>query len=1143
MAHPVLSLDRIGEKRLTIGYIIPFIWGELSYLYYSGIVKAAEAYNVNLISFNGQKIEESEQQNIQANVVYNLVSDRVFDGLIMWGSPYNEYLSDTKWKILERIIGNLPMVSFSSPIKDYPVILTDDRQGFHDLMAHLVEHHKFKKIAFVAGPESSFHAEWRLKLYAEYLASYNIAYDERLVSTQRPYAIETGARAIAEFADRGLVFGRDIEAIMGVSDSVMLGAVGELEKRNVRIPDDVAVVGYNNRTESRSAIPPLTTVETSFENFGMKAIETLLHSIRKGAPVSRKILMPVKLVVRNSCGCDITRIEGMNTSVMTNGIDVMRSQAGVIASSMMMQVHLPKNILDSDWAWHLIETFINDLETPGQRRFNETLEKILNRVKRSGEDVFQWQSAVNEMHQRILPFIKGQRCETRALEMLNSARMQIYQSVEFVLANIQSRFDTNMQNLFNIDQNLMTQYEMSDIMNAVEKLLPYVKGHSCYISLYDDDIRPHAAARLVFAYCDDKRLSIPGDGFVFDPVLIVPNEFRPKDRRYSLVVHPLYYRESQFGFAVFEDDSPDKVLYHIFSGMINSTLYRTMIFAKLKKSEEEREALLQKLARENEELEKKVEERTSDIRNVNVQLQKAIEEANNANVAKSRFLANMSHEIRTPLNGIMGFAEILRGTSDISLHRRYVHLIIDETERLIELINQVLDISKIESGKLKLNIDPFDFSQFIESVSLTYSALAAKRNLEYRVKVEDGTPEYIRGDALRIRQILTNLIGNAIKFTLQGHVHVLVQKIEETVGSIMLKFSISDTGVGIPPNMREAIFDTFVQAESSTTRKFGGTGLGTSISKQLVTLMNGDINVESVEGEGSTFWFTVVVGKVNEQEILSLKKTEDVSEQWDVKENALKGYTVLLAEDYPTNRELANAYLSKLGCTILVAENGKEAVELFRNNSVNCVLMDIQMPIMDGCRATQEIRLLENGKDVPIIGLTANAFQSDVDNYYMAGMNDVIIKPFRRKSFLDTVMYWITHKRAKTAKHGDAVSDVDMSATVPIDINKTLDDLDGDIKFFEEIISEFAVNVKRQIEVLRSSGGEGDERIVHEAHSIKGAALNLGAEPLAQAAAVVERMAREGRFDRNDGTIERLELYLSELIDYVENFIRGNKSK
>jgi two-component system, sensor histidine kinase and response regulator len=198
---------------------------------------------------------------------------------------------------------------------------------------------------------------------------------------------------------------------------------------------------------------------------------------------------------------------------------------------------------------------------------------------------------------------------------------------------------------------------------------------------------------------------------------------------------------------------------------------------------------------------------------------------------------------------------------------------------------------------------------------------------------------------------------------------------------------------------------------------------------------------------------------------------------------------------------------------------------------------------MDGCRATREIRLFDNGKEVPIIGLTANAFQSDVDNYYMAGMNDVIIKPFRRKDFLDTVMYWVTHKRVKSLKPGELEPDIGVNADVPIDVHKTLDDLDGDIKFFEEIINEFTMNVKRQIAVLRNNSGEGDARIIHEAHSIKGAALNLGAEQLARAAAVVERTAREGIFDREDGSIERLESSLAELEEYVHKFLRENKSK
>lgn len=383
------------------------------------------------------------------------------------------------------------------------------------------------------------------------------------------------------------------------------------------------------------------------------------------------------------------------------------------------------------------------------------------------------------------------------------------------------------------------------------------------------------------------------------------------------------------------------------------------------------------------------------------------EVAEKASELKTNFLSNMSHELRTPLNGIIGFCELIQNSDSLDRIKDYSGLIISESEVLIDLINDLLDISKIEAGKLELEYLPFDLERVMLGVTPIMKLKAEQKGLSFNISIEQDTPLRLVGDPMRLRQILVNLAGNAIKYTEKGQISIEIKSLEETEDNAHIHFAVKDTGIGIPREKQDHIFDRFVQADQGTTRKYGGTGLGTAITKQLVELMNGDIGVESELGKGSTFWFTLIFDKryavVHENPDSDAEKDEIP----DTAEDIFSG-KVLLVEDYPTNQLIASNHLSNAGYDVVIAKNGLEAVKFSEEMAFDLILMDVQMPEMDGYEATKKIRSGNtNNAGASIVGLTGNAYKHDSDACIKAGMNDVITKPFRKKAFLSIVSKWI----------------------------------------------------------------------------------------------------------------------------------------
>lgn len=798
--------------RLTVGFLLASLHIGASRALWPGLLDAAERRDINLISFPGGRLHASNAFESQRNLIFDLASPQCLDGLITWASSLGGVLSPGETSAFHQRYQGLPMVSLAQFIDGLPTVALDSYLGMRALLKHLIQDHGYTRLAFVRGPEEHYYAQERYRAYLDALQAYDLPFIPELVT--RPLRWESGAEAVEILLDeRNLQPGKDFQVIVAVSDMLALWALKNLQARGFDIPGDVAVTGFNNSIEERLTTPPLTTVDQPFYHQGAKAVDVLLAQLA-GETVPALMTLSSSLVVQQSCGCPSAAIAqaaylpGLDESVSPQTPAAwFRSGSGRENCLAEMTQAAGEDVQTEP----LLDALLLDLaDLPFSEntssRFLQTLEETLDQIIRIRSDLDSWNSVISALRKAVLPMLAFEK--RAGLEALfGQARVVIDEARQRSNAYWQWQAERQAELLRETSRALLTTFDIHQLGDVLADHLPGLKIPSAFLVLYEDPNNPLTFSRLMMAYTERGRAPLDADGWHFATHELVPADFLPQGRRYSLVVEPLHFQRMSIGYMIFEIGPRNGDVYELVRDHLSSAIQGALLFQEIQQA---------RLAAEK------------------------------ADHIKTRLLANVSHELRTPLNIILGYTQqMLDPASEAPMQSEIQH-IQNHAEHQLRVINDLLDLSRAEIDELDLTLTLIDPAPLLMEAFESIAGHTSNPLVTWQLDLPERLP-VIRADAVRLRQILFNLLANACKFTERGQV-----TLGADVAPPYIHFWVRDTGPGVSPEQQERIFEPFVTMEENR-RITGGIGLGLSITRHLVALHGGKMHLDSQPGAGSTF--------------------------------------------------------------------------------------------------------------------------------------------------------------------------------------------------------------------------------------------------------------------------------------------------
>ena len=915
---------RRGRSRPTIGLLTAWLRDPYATVTWSGVMDAARERDVNVVNLVGSRLRSPFEFESASQVLFDLVDPDVLDGLVVFSEMLYHFVSVTDISRFVDRYRPVPMTSIGV-VEGIPSVMLDIEQGMREMTAHLVDVHGYQRMAYLSGPAGEQTAEAMFRGFQSALNACDIAFEPALVTPRPPsWGAAIAADGIRVLLDeRKLVPGKDFECLVGCGDREIIAAAEILQDRGFRIPNDIAVTGYNSLEEARLAVPSITTVDRKIAELARRATDMLLDML-DGKQVPDRLILPPELVVRRSCGCMPQMViqaaadPAVAVEVTPTPADLARLRASVAAGMVRSwPARIPGSTagFDSKWADHLFTSFLAELEGESPGVFLTTLEDMLRQVLATDGNVSAWHSVLSTLRKQVRPHLGSPRLLAQCENLWQQARVMIGDFAEQAQGRRHLLARQQVRTLSDISQALITTFDMKGLMDVLTRDLPQLGIPACYLSLYEDASQPAAAARLILAYNDAGRARLELDGQSFPSRFLVPAEMLGDDRRRDLLVLALHFQGEQLGFVVMEMGPRDGSLYEALRIQISSALKGAL------------------LARHNVELYQEA-----------VAARKMAEDADQL---KSRFLSTVSHELRTPLSLIVGTIEmILRDGEATSqklpvLYQRDLESIRISAQHLARLIGDVLDLASSQAGQLRLQLEPLRLREVLDKVVMLGEPLAREKGLIWRTNIPDDLP-VVWGDRTRLQQVALNLVANAVKFTDDGSVSLWVE-----VGRDQVVVAVTDTGIGISAAEHQFIFDEFRQSERAAKRGYGGMGLGLAISRRLVEMHGGQAGVLSTggDGAGSTFYFTLPVmpdpalalEAPNDREHLVLLLTERAGAGNRVHDHLLaRGFEVECLATVNQADWLERIVAAPPGAVVLdfepAAEQGWELMQVLRQN-------------------------------------------------------------------------------------------------------------------------------------------------------------------------------------------------------------------